>query len=254
MKILFVGDVFGEQGRKYLFEKLPEIKEQYKPNLIIVNGENAAHGRGITKDIYKKLMNAGVNMITMGNHTFDNHDIFTFIDDENTNIVRPANYYEAPGVGYKYINYNNKKILVINILGRSFMNMSLENPFVVTEKILNENKADYTIIDFHAEATAEKMTYALHFDGKVSAIVGTHTHIPTADNRKLPKGTLYITDIGMTGPLNGSIGLDIENICERFIKGYTTLKNKIAEGPRWLNAAILDFDNQTIERINLREE
>lgn len=253
MKILFIGDLFAKSGRNFLIDNLPKLKEQYKPNLIFVNAENAAHGRGLTKQMYKQLMNAGVNMITMGNHTYDNKDILTFIDDEDTNIVRPANYYNAPGVGYKYINYNDKKVLVINIMGRIFMNISLENPFIVTEKILKENKADYIVIDFHGEATSEKTSFGMYFDGKVSAIVGTHTHIPTADNRKLPKGTLYITDLGMTGPMNGSIGVDYKNVVDRFINGYGG-PHEIANGPCWLNGVIMDLDKKTIERVSIVEK
>lgn len=252
MKILFIGDIYGEPGREILKNEITNLKNQYKPNLIIVNGENAAHGRGITKKIYKEFMEMGIQMITMGNHTFSNRELISFIDDETINIVRPCNYYETLGVGYKVINYNGKKVLIINALARTYMNLSLENPFLVVEKILNKVEHDYSFIDFHGEATSEKIAFGHYFDGKVDAIVGTHTHIPTADERILPKGTLYITDVGMTGPLNGIIGVDKNIIIARFINGLSD-RNQVADGPRWLNGVIIDLTNKKIERIQITE-
>ncbi len=252
MKILFIGDIYGEPGREILKNEITNLKNKYKPNLIIVNGENAAHGRGITKKIYKEFMEMGIQMITMGNHTFSNRELISFIDDETINIVRPCNYYETPGVGYKVINYNGKKVLIINALARTYMNLSLENPFLVVEKILNKVEHDYSFIDFHGEATSEKIAFGHYFDGKVDAIVGTHTHIPTADERILPKGTLYITDVGMTGPLNGIIGVDKNIIIARFINGLSD-RNQVADGPRWLNGVIIDLTNKKIERIQITE-
>lgn len=254
MKIIYIGDIFGSPGRDILLQQLPLLKEKYKPNLIFINGENAAHGSGITKKMYKEFMQAGVSMITMGNHTFGNNDIYSFIDDEKTNIIRPINYHKSPGVGYKIINYNDKKILLINALGRAFMECNIDNPFIVVKQLLETIEYDYSIVDFHAESTAEKISFALYFDGILSAVVGTHTHIPTADNRMLPKGTLYITDLGMTGPLNGSIGLSLDSVLPRLIDGVRPLKREVATGPRWLNGVFMDLDKKTIERINIREE
>ncbi len=252
MRILFIGDIYGPPGRKILKEKLPYLKNEYKPNIIIVNAENSANnGRGITDKYYKELMEMGVTTITMGNHVWGQESLKSYIDDAH--ICRPANYNSAPGKQYDLINYNGKKLLVMNLLGRTYMEANLNNPFLVAETILKEVKPDYSFIDFHAEATSEKVAFGHYLDGLASVIVGTHTHIPTADERVLPKGTLYITDVGMTGPLNGIIGVEKEIVINRFLNGYT-MPNKVAEGPVQLNAVIIDLELKKIERINLIEE
>lgn len=250
MKILFIGDIYGEPGRRILLDNLDNLKKEYKPNLIIVNAENAAHGRGITKRIYKEFMSAGINLLTMGNHTFGKKEINELFEDENINIIRPINFLNIPGKGYKVINYNDKKVLVINALGRVYFNLSTENPFLMTKHILDTVEHDYSIVDFHAEATSEKIAFGHYLDGLASAVLGTHTHIPTADERKLPNGTLYITDVGMTGPLNGVIGVKKEVIIERFINGISDI-NQVDDGPTWLNAVLLDFTlkEPSIKRI-----
>lgn len=251
MRVLFIGDVYGPPGRKYLKEQLPKLKKEYKPNIVIVNAENSSNnGRGIPEDFYRELMELGVSTVTMGNHVWGNQKLLNFID--NAHIVRPANYYEAPGKGYDLIQYNNKKLLVINLLGRIFMNANLENPFLVVDKIISEIEADYIVVDFHAEATSEKVALGHYLDGRVTAVVGTHTHIQTADERILPKGTIYITDVGMTGPLDGIIGVDKEIVINRFISGYSRA-NKVAKTKNQLNAVIMDFDDKTIQRIHLEE-
>lgn len=251
MKILFIGDIYGNPGISVLEEVLPSLKEQYNPNLIIVNGENIANGRGINKKIYKQLMTLGICAVTMGNWVWGNSDLLNFIDDSK--IVRPLNFHKAPGKGYTVINYNGKKVLVINALGRVFMNPSLENPFFGVEKVLNEVEHDYSLLDFHAEATSEKVAIGHYLDGKIDAIVGTHTHIQTADERKLPKGTLYITDVGMTGALNGVIGVKKEIVIDRFLYGHAT-PNEVEIGTNQLNAVILDLDLKTIQRIHVESE
>lgn len=252
MKVLFIGDVYGMPGREYLKQELPKLKVEYKPNIIVVNAENSANnGRGITEEFYTELMRLGVSTITMGNHVWGNKHLVEFID--NAHISRPANYYQAPGKGYDLIQYNDKKLLVINLLGRTYLDWNLENPFHVADKIINEVQADYILIDFHAEATSEKISLAHHLDGRITALVGTHTHVQTADERILPNGTLYITDVGMTGPLDGIIGVDREIVINRFLYGYTE-PNKIAVSKNQLNAVIMDFDNKTIKRIHLEEK
>lgn len=251
MRVLFIGDIYGKPGREMLEKSLPELKEKYKPNIIIVNAENSANnGRSINQDYYIELMKMGVSAITMGNHVWDNKNLKDFIED--THIVRPANFYEAPGKGYDLIRFNDKTLLVINLLGRTFMNANVENPFFVTEKIINEVEADYIFIDFHAEATSEKIAFAHYFDGRVNGIVGTHTHVQTADNRVMPKGTLYITDVGMTGPLEGIIGVDKDIVINRFLYGHSRA-NKVAESQNQLNGVIMDFEDKTIERIHLED-
>lgn len=252
MKILFIGDIYGEPGRRILLNNIEMLKKEYKPNIIIANAENSAHGRGITKDIYKSFMSAGISLLTMGNHTFGNRQIYDLFDDPNINIIRPLNYLNIPGQGYKVINYNGKKILVINALGRVYFNLSIENPFLMVKQIIETVDHDYSIVDFHAEATSEKIAFGHYLDGVASAVLGTHTHIPTADDRRLPNNTLYITDVGMTGPLNGVIGVTKEVIIERFINGISS-NNEVADGPTWLNAVLLDFTTKlpSISRIQI---
>lgn len=248
MKILFFGDIYGDSGIKAFEESIDSLKQKYRPNLIVVNGENSANGRGINKSIYTNYMKKGVNVITMGNWTWGNKELLTFID--NSNVIRPANFKNAPGSGYKTININNEKILVINVLGRTFMNANLANPFETVEAIIENEKADYILIDFHAEATSEKVAFGIYFDGKIDAIVGTHTHVQTNDARVLPKGTLYITDVGMTGPLDGVIGVDKDIVISRFLTGYSG-GNIVASGKKQVNAVFLDLKAKNIENIKI---
>ncbi len=251
MRILFVGDIYGQRGVDTLKKFLPQIKNDYKPQVIIVNGENAANGRGINKKIYKELMSQGIQMITMGNWVWGNKELYEFIDDSN--VIRPFNYLEAPGEGYKILNFNQEKVLVVNALGRTFMNGNIENPFTGLKKLLEEVKCDVSIIDFHAEATSEKVALGHYLDGLATAVLGTHTHVPTLDARKLPKGTLYITDVGMTGPLEGIIGVDRDIVINRFLYGHS-VPNQIADGPVQLNAVLMDTNLKKIKHIHLESE
>jgi 2',3'-cyclic-nucleotide 2'-phosphodiesterase len=251
MKILFIGDIYGKQGIKVLEQLLPDLKNTYKPNLIFANAENVANGRGITKKMYKELMQLGIQAMTMGNWVWGNKELFEFIQESN--VVRPLNYSDAPGNGYLKIKYNEQTILLINVLGRTFMNPNLDCPFKRVDALIENEKADKIIIDMHAEATSEKVAFAHYFDGRVDCIVGTHTHVQTNDNRKLPNGTLYITDIGMVGPLNGVIGVKKEIVIERFLKGFST-PNEVAEGTMQFNAVLIDFTKNTIEKIHLECE
>lgn len=254
MRILYIGDIFGEEAIAYLKRNLLQIKQDNRINIVFANGENVTNGRGISQNHYQELMRLGISCISMGNHTFSNRQIKDFI--ENSKIARPANYHSAIGKGYQLIKYNDKTIAVINLLGRVYMNnMSLDCPFQTLEKLLNEIIADYVIVDFHAEATSEKIALALAFDGRVSAVVGTHTHVPTADNRVLPNGTLFISDIGMTGPLNGVIGDNANTIIERFKTGVFE-PSKVETGKQQFNAVILEINENNknnITRINLTE-
>ncbi len=251
MKILFIGDLYGRPGLEMLLTHLPTLKETYKPNLVICNAENVAHGRGITQKIYKELMTAGVHMITMGNWVWGQKELFDFIDEAN--IVRPFNFREAPGRGFITMNFNGKKVLVINALGRTFMNPQVQCPFTGIDDIIEKNPADFVFVDIHAEATSEKVALGHYLDGRVSAVIGTHTHIQTADERALPKGTLYMTDVGMTGPRDGVIGVDKQIVINRFLNGFS-IPNEVADGPRQLNAVSLDFVKKTIERIHIESE
>ncbi len=251
MKVLYIGDIFGEEGLVYLEQNIEYLKKTYKPNLILANGENVSYGRGLHFTHYQRLMKMGINYVTMGNHTFSNVDIKNFIN--NSNIIRPANIPTDIGKGYKVIKYNNKTVTLVNLLGRVYQNMSLDCPFKTLDSILKESKSDYYIIDMHAEATSEKIALAHDFDGKVDVVVGTHTHVQTADERVLPRGTIYITDIGMTGPLNGVIGNTKEDIIKRFRTGVYE-RAGVEKGPRQINAVIMELDGKkSIARIHLEE-
>lgn len=251
MNILYIGDIFGEEGLSFLEDNLEKIKRDNKINLVFANGENTSFGRGLHYTHYRRLMKMGVTCLTMGNHTFSNSDIKNFIN--NANIVRPANLSTNLGVGYKIIRYNDKSICLINLLGRVYQNMSLDCPFKTLDNILSTTKADYYIVDMHADATSEKIALALDFDGRVTVVVGTHTHVQTADERILPKGTLYISDLGMTGPLNGVIGNDKDEIISRFRTGVYD-KASTAKGKRQLNGCILEIGaKNSIRRIHIEE-
>lgn len=251
MNILFIGDIFGEEGLNFLEKHLPKLKVDNKINYVIVNAENVSFGRGMHYTHYNRLMKMGVNMVTMGNHAFSNHDILNFID--KSNIVRPANIPTDLGVGYKTVKYNNETITIINLLGRAYHTGALDCPFRTLDHILSITKSDYYIVDMHADATAEKIALGLDFDGKVSAVLGTHTHVPTADERVLPLGTLYITDVGMTGPRNGVIGNTKEDIIQRFRTGVYE-RAGTEKGVMQLNAVLLELgQKRSIRRIHIEE-
>lgn len=252
MKVLCIGDVFGTLGQKALKTYLPKLKQEYKPHLIFVNAENIDKGFGITEEIYKELMSMGVSMITMGNHTFRNKKVYDIIEEGN--IIRPANYDESvPGVGVKTINYNNETVTVINLMGRIFMGDPLDNPFKLIDAILDSLDSDYIFIDFHGEATSEKIAFAHYVDGRVTAVYGTHTHVPTADAMVLPKGTMYITDLGMTGPKYGVLGADPEKQIHKFITGMRGPVREVKEGPVQLNGILIDTTMHTIQSIQIYE-
>ena len=257
MRILAVGDLIGESGVKKLKEILPKIKKEEKIDFVVTNGENSAGGMGITEKNFRDILDAGTNVITMGNHTWGKKDIFKFID--NPQLLRPANYPEGVvGKGLGIYECKNKKIAVMNFIGRVDINILSENPFIMAKRMVEEvkDKVDIIIIDFHAEATAEKIAMGRYLDGKITALFGTHTHVQTADEQIFPEGTAYITDIGMTGPKNSVIGMDIKASIKRF---ETTLpeKYKLAEGDCIFNAVIFDIDDETnkvteIKRINIK--
>ena len=247
MRILYLGDIVGEETVKLLANNLEKIKQENKIHVAFANAENVCGGKGLNFDYYKMLMKSGLSVLSMGNHTFSKFQIYDFIDDAN--IVRPANLYNAPGKGYMTINYNNQKITVINLIGRVFMNNSADCPFRKMDEILENVQSDYYIVDFHAEATSEKIALANYLDGRITAIVGTHTHVQTADERRLPKGTLAITDLGMCGPINSILGEEIEPITDRFITGIYK-PAKVASGVIMLNGVIIDTNTKRIERFH----
>ena len=255
MRILAVGDLVGEKAVKKLKNILPKIKEEENIDFIIVNGENSAGGMGITQKIFNDLMSLGVDVVTMGNHTWGKKEIFSFID--HPRIIRPANYSKGVvGKGYNIFNCKDKKIAVINLIGRTDMNVQSENPFLIVDEIIDNIRegVNLIIIDFHAEATAEKIAMAYFLDGKADIIFGTHTHVQTADERVLPKGTAYISDIGMTGPKDSIIGMDPEASIKRFLTSLPE-RYKLADGECMFNGCIFDVNDENcrtekITRLN----
>ena len=237
-------------------KRLPKLKEEYKIDFCIVNGENAAEGMGITENLFNDILHAGADMVTMGNHTWGKKDIFKFID--NPQILRPINYPEGVcGKGMNIYNCKNKKIAVINALGRAEINILSENPFLEVKKAVDNIKeeVDIIILDFHAEASAEKMAMGYYLDGEITILFGTHTHVQTADEKILAKGTAYITDIGMTGPKDSIIGMEKDAALKRFLTALPE-KYKIAQGEAMLNACVFEVNDETnkvekIKRISL---
>lgn len=232
LKILFFGDIFGKLGRKGLKKILPELKSEYQPDLIIANVENLAHGRGITDSTIKELEDIGIEVFTSGNHVWDKPAGHTLVSKKNSAIIRPANYPEnTPGQSEKLLKIGLNSILVVNLIGRVFFREDFDCPFKAIDNIIkkyeDKNLAGI-VIDFHAEASSEKMAMGHFLDGKASAVLGTHTHVQTADEKILSKGTAYISDVGMTGPQDSVIGLDKEVI----IKNFLSQINKSADVPQ----------------------
>lgn len=259
LNILFIGDVVGSPGRKMVEQYLPRLKEKYRPHLTIINGENAAGGKGITEKIYKQFLSLGANAITMGNHTWDKREIFEFID-EAPYLVRPANFpEETPGKGIIYVQINDIEVAIINLQGRTFM-PSLDDPFKKVDYLLKKAKkrTDIIFIDFHAEATSEKIALLYYVCGRASALIGTHTHVQTADERII-EGTAYLTDVGMTGPYEGIIGMEKEAIINRFITGLPARFEVDKKGSSQLSGCLIKVDKSTgkalkIERILINDD
>lgn len=254
MKILFIGDIVGSMGLSFLKEKLSYLKEQYKPNLIIVNAENTTNGKGLNLKDYKELMSLNIHALTMGNHTYRNPQINTFI--EGSKIARPMNILNQKGSGFVDINYNGKIITVVNLMGTIHMDTKyeLDNPFQTINEFIDNHKSDMVIVDMHAEATSEKLAMGHFLDGKVAAVVGTHTHVQTNDAQVLPNNTLYISDIGMTGPSNGILGVRKEIIIDRFVNGGMETFKLDDSNNYQLNGVLLEItSNPKITLINLKK-
>jgi metallophosphoesterase (TIGR00282 family) len=257
VNILFVGDIVGATGRRALRENLPSIKKKYPLDFILINGENAAGGKGITRAIANEFFEQGVQGITMGNHTWDHKDIFEFIDKE-PRLIRPANYPAGtPGQGATLLKSNGKELLLINVMGRSFM-PTLDCPFQTLDQLLAKNKTKVIIVDVHAEATSEKLAIGWYLDGKVSAIIGTHTHVQTNDEQLLPNGTAYVTDVGMTGSKEGIIGMERDSVIRKF-RTQLPVRFVAAEGKYHFHAVFIQIDEQSglsksIELIRIDED
>jgi metallophosphoesterase (TIGR00282 family) len=250
--VLAIGDIIGSPGRRAVKELLPGLKQQYGVNLIIANGENVAGGLGLTLSTAEELFNAGVDVITSGNHIWAQKEIIPYLDSDMP-ILRPLNY--PPGVpGRGYIVFNNQAV-VVNIIGRTFI-ANFDCPFRAMDKLLAElePKPAVVIVDFHAEATSEKMAMGRYLDGRVSAVLGTHTHVGTIDAQLLPQGTAYVTDIGMTGPTNSIIGDDTDAVLDRFLS-MMPHRLTVGKGRVSFNAILIKVDEETgratgIERIS----
>jgi metallophosphoesterase (TIGR00282 family) len=253
MKVVFIGDIVGSVGRDTVKRLLPWIKDKYQPHIIIANGENAAGGRGINAAITRELFEWGVHGITMGNHTWDNREIFEFIDDE-PRMVRPANLPPGtPGAGSAVIKAGNKELAIVNLIGRTFLPPS-DCPFRAADEIVDElrKKHKCILVDFHAEATSEKIAMGWHLDGRASLVVGTHTHVQTNDDRILPQGTAYLTDAGMTGPREGVLGMEREGVIRKFITGLPS-RFQVADTKWILSGVFVDIDEATGKAVKIQK-
>jgi len=250
MRLLFLGDMVGRTGRTVVYDKLPELIETCKIDFVIVNGENAAGGFGITEKIFLETLDAGADVVTTGNHVFDQKETLGFAARQDR-FLRPANFPEGtPGRGANlYEARNGARVLVSNIMGTVFMHPSLDDPFQAAERELAACPlgagADVIVIDFHAEATSEKQCFGHFVDGKVSLVVGTHTHIPTADHQILPGGTAYMSDAGMCGDYDSSLGMEKEEPLNRFLKKVPKGRMEPASGPATLCGIAVEISDQT---------
>lgn len=256
MKILFIGDIVGRPGRTVIKKNLKDIKQEFDIDFVIANGENLASGLGMTEPTYKEMKEAGIDFFTSGNHIWTKKDFVPLLDEKNITVIRPLNYPpHVPGRGYEIVETNKGKIAIVNLMGRVFTNSSYDCPFRAIGEILPEiEKVDAIIVDFHAEATSEKVVMGHYLDGKVTAALGTHTHIQTSDERILPKGTAYITDVGMVGPLNSSLGADLKAFMDGFIY-QTPVKYSVSKDSKILfNAVVIETGEnksaKNIKRIN----
>ena len=271
-KILFIGDIIGKPGRKALRQVLPMWKEEYKPDAVIVNVENIAHGKGVTIPTLTNIEDLGIDCFTSGNHVFDKGEHTKEAFEKYNNLIRPANYpSELPGHGYyrfskrvaspimgssddktadESANYGEQQFLVINLNATVFFEKQfhggISSPFMAIDAILTEQsqKGDIIFIDFHSEATSEKVAFGFYCDGRVTAVAGTHTHVPTADARVLPKGTAYISDVGMTGPVNSVIGVKIENSLNIFLGRGKFVMEPEEEGPIGVNGILVETNSE----------
>lgn len=243
MRIIFIGDVVGRTGRNAVKAVIPQFKSQYEPDLIVANGENAAGGIGLTPDTARELFNAGVDVLTLGNHTWDQKSLVPFLD-EHPRIIRPYNFPKGvPGRGWLTVATAQGPVVVANMMGRVFFPTFQEDPFRSLDELLEEvaGVSRVILVDFHAEATSEKQALGWYVDGRVSAVLGTHTHVQTADARVLPAGTGYITDVGMTGARDSVIGVKQDVVIERFLY-QRPQRFEAAGGPAMVNAVFLDID------------
>ena len=251
MKLLFIGDIFAQSGREAVKRFVPELRQELGLDLVIANAENAHNGNGISFDNYQEIRDAGIDWMTSGDHIWGVKEFVGQLDDPSIQVIRPANYPAGvAGRGVVEIQVGSEKLTLINLMGRVFMNPAVDNAFLAFDRIMESAKG-FVLVDYHAEATSEKNTFGHYVDGRAGAVVGTHTHVQTADERLLPKGTAYITDVGMTGPMDGSVGADLAQVTPSFTRGLP-FRLVPAEGPTQLNAVVITVENSKatdIQRI-----
>ena len=259
MKILFIGDVVGSGGCEFVKNNLPALKKHLGADLTILNAENSAVGNGVTPKSADMLLDYGADILTLGNHSLKRREIYDYLDNKNNPIIRPVNYHRtAPGRGTIIVDKGSVRIGVVNLLGMVEME-SVDNPFNTIDEVIDGLKTEgcnIIIVDFHAEATGEKRAMGFYLDGRISALLGTHTHIPTADEQILPDGTGYITDVGMTGPIDSCLGIKKELAIEK-MKTLLPVRFENPDSPCYMQGAVLEIDNQSgkctsIERIEVR--
>lgn len=249
MKILFLGDCVGKKGREVIRDLLSSLKKQYNPDFIIVNGENSAHGKGLTKKIYNEFISLGIDVVTMGNHTYSKKELLDYISIMDKLIV-PNNINDKVGEGYRIFDVNGKKLCVTNLLGQTLMGDYMSDPFESFGNILNSTDADIYFVDFHGETTAEKRIFAEYFGKFVQVVVGTHTHIQTADEDILHGDTAFISDVGMCGPYDSIIGRDIDESIEKMVNKQNT-RYTIADSEAILCGVVIEIDDNTNKPLNI---
>jgi 2',3'-cyclic-nucleotide 2'-phosphodiesterase len=242
MRVLFIGDVVGGPGRRGLAAAMPGLRERHRPDLVVVNGENSAGGMGITAKTARAIFECGADVITTGNHVYRHRDAYDFLDREER-VIRPANYPHAnPGRGHVVVDVGGVRVGVINLSGAVGLQVA-RSPFHEVDAILERLEADCAIVDFHAEVSSEKVAMGWHLDGRVAAVLGTHTHVPTADARVLPQGTAHISDVGMTGSRTSVLGVKPEQILERFIT-QMPVRFETAEEDVWVMGACVEVNQR----------
>jgi 2',3'-cyclic-nucleotide 2'-phosphodiesterase len=248
MRLLFIGDVVGKPGREGLAATLPKLRAEHVPDLVVVNGENAAGGVGITKDTAEELFETGADVITLGNHTYRHRDVYPYLESERR-IVRPANFDPSnPGRGHTIVQAAGMRVAVVNLSGQMYLKVD-RSPFTTIDNLLESlaGAADAIVVDFHAELTSEKVAMGWHLDGKVAAVLGTHTHVPTADARILPRGTAHMSDVGMTGSRAGVIGVRREQALEAF-RTQMPIRFETADEDIWVMGAVVEIGDDGLAR------
>ncbi|HUF54391.1 MAG TPA: TIGR00282 family metallophosphoesterase [Dehalococcoidia bacterium] len=252
INVLVIGDIVGKLGRRTAASVLPRLRDEHAIDLVVANGENAAGGRGLTSDTVRELRDAGIDVITSGNHVWAKKEVFPILDDPGQSVIRPLNYPPgAPGRGI----HQQDGIAVINLIGRTFMGDAVDCPFRAADRALEELSGTETIIvDMHAEATSEKIAIGRYLDGRVSAVVGTHTHVPTSDTRVLSAGTAYVTDLGMVGARESVLGMEYEPVLERFLTQLPSRWEPVEKGPAVFNSVLISIGDEgratAIQRVD----